>query len=160
MDAFQEQFEHHIWATRAVIDHCMGLEPQVLQATVPGTAGTIQHTLVHLVAADDRYLYLLTGEPPRVRESAPPPLAELRARSDVQAKLWREVLSRAATLDVTIPARGDGYEIPHATNLLLAQAIHHGNDHRTHICTVLGAGGHPTPELSVWTYWHQTYMVK
>jgi hypothetical protein len=36
--------------------------------------------------------------------------------------------------------------------ILLVQAIHHANDHRTHICTVLGSHGIPLPEMDVWAY--------
>ena len=158
MDALHELFQHHAWATMTLIDHCAGLRPEQLQATAPGTAGTIYHTLVHLVAADGRYLYLLTGRPQVVRESAPPSIAELRDHFAAQIKVWESVLNEASTLDVTIPARGDTPDIPHATNLLLVQALHHGNDHRTHICTILGAGGQPTPDLSGWGYWAHTHL--
>lgn len=36
--------------------------------------------------------------------------------------------------------------------VLLVQAIHHGNDHSTHICTVLGHHGIPYLGMNVWTY--------
>ena len=36
--------------------------------------------------------------------------------------------------------------------ILLVQAIHHGNDHRTHICTVLSSHGVSVPEMDVWAY--------
>jgi uncharacterized damage-inducible protein DinB len=158
LDPLRELFRHHAWATQALIDHCAGLPPDALQATVPGTAGTIHHTLVHLVAADGRYLSLMTGAPQAVRESAPPPLGELRAHFAEQVRRWDAVLDRLDELDVTIPARGDDWpETPHARNLLLLQAFHHGNDHRTHVCTILGARGLPVPELSGWEYWLVTH---
>ena len=157
MEPLRELFHHHAWATQALIDHCAGLPPEALQATVPGTAGTIQHTLGHLVAADGRYLALLTGATPAVQESVPPPLDELRARFAQQARRWEAVLDRLDELDVTIPARGDRPETPHARNLLLLQALHHGNDHRTHVCTILGAQGLPLADVSGWAYWSATH---
>jgi hypothetical protein len=36
--------------------------------------------------------------------------------------------------------------------IFLAQALHHANEHRAHVCTVLGALGHEAPELSAWEY--------
>jgi uncharacterized damage-inducible protein DinB len=36
--------------------------------------------------------------------------------------------------------------------VLLAQAIEHGNEHRTQVCAILGAHGLPVPDLDVWTY--------
>lgn len=157
MDPLHELFRHHAWATRALIDHCAGLSPAHLQATVPGTAGTIHHTLVHLVAADGRYLLLLTGAKPTVQESAPPLLGALRERFDEQVQRWEAALGQLGALDPTIPSRGEEPATPHARNLLLLQALHHGNDHRTHVCTVLGAHGLPVPDISGWAYWFATH---
>ena len=156
MDPLRELFRHHAWATETLIDHCATLPPDALQATVPGTAGTIHHTLVHLIAADGRYLFLLTGATPGVQESEPP-LATLREHFAAQVQQWEEALDRVDDLDVTIPARGDRPETPHARNLLLLQALHHGNDHRTHVGTILGAHGLPTVDISGWDYWATMY---
>jgi hypothetical protein len=37
--------------------------------------------------------------------------------------------------------------------MLLIQAIHHGNDHRTQICSTLGARDLPLPEIDGWDFW-------
>jgi hypothetical protein len=37
--------------------------------------------------------------------------------------------------------------------MLLIQAIHHGNDHRTQICSTLGALELPLPEIDGWDFW-------
>ena len=34
----------------------------------------------------------------------------------------------------------------------IVQAIHHGNDHRTHICTILGQNGIDYGDLDVWAF--------
>jgi hypothetical protein len=36
--------------------------------------------------------------------------------------------------------------------VLLIQALHHGNDHRTHVCTILGHHGIPYGDMDVWAY--------
>jgi uncharacterized damage-inducible protein DinB len=36
--------------------------------------------------------------------------------------------------------------------VILAQLIHHGNEHRTHATTILGANGIEPPPLSGWGY--------
>jgi hypothetical protein len=63
------------------------------------------------------------------------------------------VQARIGEIDVTLPARGTRPVLPHATNLLIGQALHHGNDHRTQICTVLSANGFESPDLDFWRYW-------
>jgi uncharacterized damage-inducible protein DinB len=162
MDALRTMFRHHAWATLALIDHCATLPPERLADEVPGTFGPILATLRHMVSADERYQWRVSGRDPKVlRErdagEATISLAELRARFEAQAKGWEQLLDRAGDLDLTLPpgtwpelSHG---EVPHAEDLLLLQAIHHGNDHRTHVCTTLGALGLEAPDLDGWTYW-------
>jgi uncharacterized damage-inducible protein DinB len=160
MDPLHELFRHHAWATLTLIDHCIGLPPELLHQAVPGTYGPILNTLVHLVGADQRYLDGLTGEPPvsPIRQGELLPLADLRRRFEAQTHRWEAVLDRVEELDVTLPARGSWAETPHAQNLLLLQAIHHGNDHRTHICTALSVLGLEPPDIDGWSYWDVTHQ--
>jgi uncharacterized damage-inducible protein DinB len=155
MDPLSEAFQHHTWATERLIRYLRGLPAAALTATATGVYGEVLATLSHLLGADGRYLGYLEGNPPPPRSGADPtkPLDELADRLRDQAVRWRVLLPRLGEVDVTIPARGDRPELPHATNLLVAQALHHGNDHRTQICTVLSANGYEPPNLDVWAYW-------
>ena len=36
--------------------------------------------------------------------------------------------------------------------VILTQLFHHGNEHRAHICTILGAHVHAPPSVSAWGY--------
>ena len=44
----------------------------------------------------------------------------------------------------------DGFERHMPLGIQLAQALHHGNDHRTQICSALSALGHDAPNLDAW----------
>src|SRR5262245_56846128 len=161
MDTLRELFRYHTWATLRLIDHCAGLPAEVLGESAPGTAGPILDTLVHLVAAEQRYLRRMPGEQPRttIREGMEPALTELRAVFAEQAGLWDALLDREAELNVTLPAQPDGWpETPHAETLLILQCLHHGNDHRTHIGTVLGARGREAPDIDGWAYWEAVHV--
>ena len=155
MDPLRTMFRHHVWATQKLIDYCKSLPSEQLTDSAPGTRGTIMDTLVHLVAADQRYLAAMDGlaASPRIHETESATLDELRVAVDAQAARWETLVDRAPDLDVTLPARGDWPETKRAEDLLFLQAIHHGNDHRTHICTVLGANGLEVPDVSGWAYW-------
>lgn len=161
MDVLAEQFRHHTWATLNLIDFCAELSPNALSMTVPGTAGAVVQMLVHLVAAEQRYLERLPvarfGR--MVREGMEPPLSELRDIFAEQAKQWESIVARRAELNVVMPPRpGDNWpDTPHAEVLLMLQCLHHGNDHRTHIATVLGAHGHQPPDLDGWAYWEAVH---
>ena len=155
MDPLSEAFQHHTWATEQLIRHLRGLPADALGATTTGVYGEVLATLSHLLDADGRYLSYLDGTPPPPK-SGPDPTKSLDELADQlrdQAVRWRILLARIGEVDVTIPARRDRPELPHATNLLVAQALHHGDDHRTQICTVLSANGYEAPDLDVWAYW-------
>src|SRR5439155_846152 len=36
--------------------------------------------------------------------------------------------------------------------VVLAQLVHHGNEHRAHATTILGSHGRMTPKIGAWTY--------
>jgi uncharacterized damage-inducible protein DinB len=153
VDHLQTIVGHHVWATLALIDRCQALTPEQLELTTPGTYGSIHATLFHLVWSDRRYLRGIAGlerlPPPAERA----PLTTLRADMERQAEQWRELLGRVDELDATMPEiPGDYPEIEHAVGLFIAQAIHHGHEHRAHVCSVLGAHGLDVPELSGWEY--------
>ncbi|MGA2512822.1 MAG: DinB family protein [Candidatus Limnocylindrales bacterium] len=155
MDPLGEAFQHHTWATEQLIRHLRRLPEAALTASAAGVYGEVLATLSHLLAADGRYLGYLEGTPPP-RSSGPDPVRSLDELADQlrdQAVRWRVVLPGIEELDVTLQARGDRPELPHATNLIVVQALQHGNDHRTQICTVLSAAGYPTPDLDAWVYW-------
>jgi uncharacterized damage-inducible protein DinB len=46
----------------------------------------------------------------------------------------------------------DGFERDATTGIRLAQALHHGTDHRSQICTALTALGVEPPGIDAWTY--------
>jgi uncharacterized damage-inducible protein DinB len=155
MDPLSEAFQHHTWATERLIRHLRVLPDAALTASAPGVYGEVLATLSHLLDADGRYLTYLEGSspPPRTGPDPTRTLDQLADQLRDQAVRWRILLARIGEVDVTIPARHDRPVLPHATNLLIGQALHHGNDHRTQICTVLSTAGFESPDLDVWSYW-------
>ena len=142
---------HNTWANRAIIDFCRGLDPATHESVSPGTYGTIERTLQHLIGAEQWYTQLLTGEiiGPRLRRDGPRPVLDDLA--SIAAGTGTRVLAVAESDD---PARrikmneGRGSTV----GVILAQLVHHGNEHRTQITTILGANGIEPPPLSAWAY--------
>ncbi|HKB48257.1 MAG TPA: DinB family protein [Ktedonobacterales bacterium] len=56
-----ELFKFNLWANLRLLEACADLEIVELNAALPGTFGSIGETLVHLVAAEERYLTLRRG---------------------------------------------------------------------------------------------------
>jgi uncharacterized damage-inducible protein DinB len=155
-DVVRTMFEHHFWATGTLLDHLERSPAERLDEEIAGTYGPILKTLTHLVDADDRYLQRMAGIPwtPYVDRGAVP-LETLRADLADHEVRWRQFLEQleAGTLRAEIRGRDGNPDIIDAEGVLLLQAIQHGNDHRTHICSTLGALGEDVPDLDGWTYW-------
>ena len=61
--------------------------------------------------------------------------------------------STIAKPDTELLLRGDDdtvFSVP--AGIFITQALHHANEHRAHICTILGARGLEAPDVSGWGY--------
>jgi uncharacterized damage-inducible protein DinB len=80
-------------------------------------------------------------------------LSDLRAVMERHRAAWIEVLAGDLDVDaVLVRRRDDGSENHSATGIRLAQALHHGTDHRSQVCTALTALGIEPPPIDVWDY--------
>jgi len=142
---------HNTWANASILEFCRGLDPVLLDASAIGTYGTLYGTLQHVVGAEQWYVQLLTGEllgRVRIRRGERHSLDELVATAEA---IGARALEVAATDDVT--RRIEMSEGRQSTvGVILAQLVHHGNEHRTHATTILGANGIEPPPLSGWGY--------
>ncbi len=148
-----DAFEHHSWATLNVIDAGRALPEPLLHVTVLGTYGTIDETLHHLVESDSYYLDdFLGGWLARQRPTSS--LVDLRELAVMQAQAWAALLEGDLDVDEVIHEvdPDTGYERDATVGLRLAQALHHGSDHRSQICTTLSAHGVTPPPVSVWDW--------
>jgi uncharacterized damage-inducible protein DinB len=158
-----EMFRHKTWATLRLIEYCQGLPSDDLDARIPGTFGTIRETLRHLVGADEGYFSILTRKqlseplPDGVVKlddlsDGPVALDELARRIRALAPRW-ELLAQDAEVARRECTTSDGWRVPGFVPM--AQAIHHADDHRSHVLSILGARGLEVPEpngLDVWGY--------
>jgi uncharacterized damage-inducible protein DinB len=157
-EVLRSMFEYHFWATETLIEHLNGLPAERLDASVPGTYGSMIDTLTHMIDADTRYLLRLRDPtPPLAEDRVGVSLAQLRSEMLEHRRRWDEALNdlEAGRLHSAIRGRDDYPDTDPAESMLLIQAIHHGNDHRTQICSTLGALDLELPELDAWDFWAQ-----
>jgi len=149
----EDAFGHHVWATIRLIDACDGLSPAQLESPVPGTYGSIIDTLRHTVGADAGYLFTIShGRYPEIDE-ATFDLPMLRQAMQGNGPAWAELL--AGDLDpaaIVVRYRDDGSTSSAPLTIRLAQAIHHGTDHRSQVCTALTNLGNEPPSIDAWDY--------
>ena len=148
-----DAFAHHVWATLQVIDSCLTLGPEQLQTAVPGTYGSILDTARHLVGADTSYLYVTTGGRVTPIDEDRMDLPELRAEMEGHGSAWSQLVEQDLDPDaVLVRRRDDGSETHAPVSIRLAQALHHGTDHRSQICTALTTLGVEPPAIDVWDF--------
>ncbi len=151
MRALEHVLRHNAWANRSLLEHCAALGPGALDLEAAGTYGTLYETLQHLVGGEQFYIELLTddvvGTP--VRRTERRTLEHLIA---ISAKTGARAIDIASTDD---PDRviGDRASDDWTTaGIVLAQLVNHGNEHRAHATTILGANGRTPPKIGAWTY--------
>lgn len=147
-----EAFRYNKWANLHLLAVCATLSPTQLALTSPGTYGTIAATWQHLVGAERRYLWRLGGDVGRftVRHKFPG-IAVLRKEAATSGDQLINVARRAKG-DASVVSRWKEGARRVNVGVLLIQALHHGNDHRTQVCTILGHHGIPYGHMDVWAY--------
>ena len=148
-----DAFAHHVWATIRVLDACAALDDSQLAVSVPGTYGSVIDTLRHLVDGDVFYLDVLRGGEPEPFDKAASDIATLRAVMGAHGPAWQEQVAGDPDPTVDIVEYEDGGFETHAPRgIRLAQALYHGADHRSQVCTALTTLGVEPPAIEVWDY--------
>ena len=148
-----DAFGHHVWATVRLIDACLELGLEQLETDVPGTFGSILSTMRHTVGADVAYLFALTEGRSNEIDDEGMDLTELRAAMGQAGDDWTALLASDPDPDADcVRHRDDGTDSHAPVGVRLAQALHHGTDHRSQICTAITSLGIEPPEIDVWAF--------
>jgi uncharacterized damage-inducible protein DinB len=147
-----ESFRYNKWANLHLLGACADFDEEQLQLTASGTYGTIARTFMHMLSAEQRYIRRFTGEQPRLQSDTDfPGIAELMEHA---ARSGDQLIALAGQIKPE-DSYEDDYEEGRVTiqsGVVLIQALHHGNDHRTHICTILGSHGLDCGPMDVWAW--------
>jgi uncharacterized damage-inducible protein DinB len=149
----EDAFGHHVWASVRLLDACLALDREQQATGVPGTYGSILDTMRHLVGSDSWYLFCMTDERTSRIDEDHMDLRELRAAMEADGAAWSSLLAQDLDPDaVVVRRREDGSETHAPFGIRLAQALHHGTDHRSQICTALTSLGIEPPAIDVWDF--------
>jgi uncharacterized damage-inducible protein DinB len=149
----QDAFGHHVWATIKLLDTCKSLTQEQLDTGAEGTYGSIIDTMRHTVAADSAYLYALTGGRHPMADVGSMGPAAMQTVMEENLAAWMSLVRGDLDPDTNvIRYRDDGSESHAPLGVRLAQALHHGTDHRSQVCTVLTTLGVEPPAIDVWDY--------
>ena len=149
----EDAFAHHTWATLRLLDACLPLSAEQLETSVPGTYGSILATVRHLVGADSSYLFVATAGSVAEIDADHVDLPGLRAAMEGNGPAWSSFLAGGPDPDIVLVRhRNDGSEGHAPMGIRLAQALHHGTDHRSQVCTALTELGVEPPPIDVWDF--------
>jgi uncharacterized damage-inducible protein DinB len=151
----EQLYRFNRWANRVLLDACRPLTPEQLAADCVGTYGALDITLAHLAAAEAGYVHRLSGEPRILawRDSEPiPPVAVLADALEQTGTRLVSLVTDLADDHVAEFATLDGEEVRIPGWVLLAQAIDHAREHRSHVATILTQQGITPPEIDVWAF--------
>lgn len=146
-------FRHHVWANRTLIDASAALPAEHPALTAPGAFGTVPHTLTHMIANEERYLSILTGQPVAqpLKRGEVLGFPELRRRAQASGEALIRVAPGIRLSDTRVQAF-EGRETAVPLYIVLIQALNHGTEHRTNITTVMAQHGLAPPGVDGWAY--------
>ena|SRR2546425_1296156 len=154
-EVFLDLYKHNLWANQKLLVACESLSAEVLAADAKGTYGTVLDTLVHLVAAESRYVMRMTkrGTPEnQLNEGTLLSFEELKQRAQTSGEELIALVAKT-TANETVVVVDDGQKLNIRLSTYFAQAINHGTEHRAHVCTILTQHGIEPPRVDVWGYW-------
>jgi uncharacterized damage-inducible protein DinB len=148
-------FRHNLWANLRLLDACANLSNEQLDTGAKGTRGTIRETLLHLCAAEGRYVSRFTGQKAEtaLSERSPfPGFEALQQSARTTGEALIAIVERGeATRTLHISYGGADHET--SASIVLIQAINHATDHRSQIATMLSLQDIIPPELDGWSYY-------
>lgn len=139
-----------MWATLKLIEFCGGLSEEQLDVEATGTYGSILATLRHLVGDECFDLFVMSGERTALRDAGGMQLDELAAEVAEHGERWASLLAGHPDPDADVLEVDpeDGFRRTAPLGIRLAQALHHGSEHRTQVCVTIASLGLQPPDLS------------
>ena len=144
-------FEHNNWANEQMIQACSALSDEQLDAQPQSaTKGSIRQTLVHLVAAQQAYLSLLTL-PVAARTRVVPAFSDLPELAAASGEGLLALVREEPSNPLPPPLQTtDNYLVE--PWVVMLQAINHAAEHREQISSLLTSLGVTPPDLDGWSY--------
>lgn len=145
-------FEHNRWANLRAVEACAGLTDARLDATVPGTAGSVRETLMHVAGAEQRYVSRLSGRRTTYGERDGWPGTEALGQALDESGRALIALAGRADPDEVLEGEYQGRPVALPAATVYIQAINHATEHRSQIATILTQQGVEPPDFSGWAW--------
>lgn len=143
------------WATERLARFVATLSPEQRALTTPGTMGTAEATLIHLVAAKERYAAALAGSPSpddAVHETKQQSLEHVVARAEALGRWFDGFANGTLDLDRLVERKTPAGVKHVPLRIVVTQLLHHGNEHRAQLGSIFGVHGVVAPHCSAFAW--------
>jgi len=147
-----DTFRHNSWATLRLLEFCRDIDPALLDATAPGIEGTVGEMLAHIVGWEEVLAGVVEGGSPAGPPGGFSTLDDLQERGRWLAERWERSITPELHPERLVEADIGGGRRLVRLGTVLAQVVHHGNHHRSQVCTVLSTVHLVPPALDGWAY--------
>jgi uncharacterized damage-inducible protein DinB len=150
-DILADLFRYNAWANAKVFEACRGVEAARLEAAAPGTHGSIDDTLKHMVGVEDVYLVMLQDQP--IGSGGNPEdyfahdLTWFDERSVRVGESYLALLPRLDDAQLASSLKVPWFDFPLTKRDGLIQVLTHSGQHRAQVLSVLGAAGIDVPSI-------------
>jgi uncharacterized damage-inducible protein DinB len=149
--SLRDLYAYNSWANGEVFAVCRGLDRAQLEQQAPGTFGSLEDTLKHLIGVEDAYFYMLQNKPPESRgpreEYAAHDLAWFAERAAQLGEGYAALLAGADAAYFQSPLDVPWFEFALTKRDGLHQVLSHSAQHRAQVFSVLGAHSMEVPDL-------------
>jgi uncharacterized damage-inducible protein DinB len=151
-------FEHNVWATVGLLEACRELSEEQLDAASADGYGSMWETLVHLVAAEQRYIRRLGADPgaEAVVEGDRPRLDTLKRAAQANGEALVNLALSTGPASIATGATEYGLAFETQPAVFLVQVVNHSTEHRTQVMGLmsrLGVGPRDLDEhLDAWAW--------
>ncbi len=148
-----EFFHYNHWANQELMTICVGLDDEIITASIPGSYGAVRDTFAHLLKAEISFLkriHAIYPEPDFKWENNP----RISQMAVYETTLYKALLDTLQDVPATqnVHEEGKGWTFDYQARLIFMSVVYHGIAHRTDITTLLNSKGVRLPELDVWGY--------
>jgi uncharacterized damage-inducible protein DinB len=151
MRILTDLYRYNNWANARVFDACAALDAALLRREAPGTHGTIEETLKHMVGVEAAYLLMLQGLPLDQGDGQEAYFAQdlgwfAEHAAQVGAGYLQLLTDHGdALLDRPLAVPWFDFALTAADGLM--QVLSHSAQHRAQVLSALGAQGLEVPNI-------------
>jgi uncharacterized damage-inducible protein DinB len=155
-DTLTTLYSHHLWANLLLFEHCAQLTDEQLNASIPGSFGSIRVTMEHIVTSEQSYFSRISTGKRLIRPDDPPPMTmdEMLASLRKTGTGLIEWATKVKADDV-VEIDWDGVMRDVPKTILLTQVINHATEHREQIKAIMTELGIEPPDLQGWAYFDE-----